>query len=66
MLKLVPEWRKAWRWFSMQSMALVVALLGSWAALPDDLKSGLPGWVVPSVSAAVLFFGMAGRLVKQK
>lgn len=66
MLKLVPEWRKAWRWVSMQAMALATAALATWSLMPDDLKSALPSWLVPGFAAGVLIFGMAGRLVKQK
>ncbi len=66
MLKLVPEWRKAWRWFSMQSMVVTLAILGAWGAMPDDLKAAIPGSAVLVVAMSVLTLGIAGRLVKQK
>lgn len=64
--KLVAEWRRAWRWFSVQAMALTLALQGAWAALPDDMKARLPSWLVMAASVALLLLGIAGRLVRQR
>ena len=64
-MKLTDEWRQSWRWFSMQSMGLTTVFLGAWAALPEDLRSSLPGWLVPAIAVFVLMLGIAGRLVVQ-
>ncbi len=63
---LIHNWREAWRWISMWAMAANVAFLGTWAALPDDLKTALPSWIVPTAAVIVLVIGMAGRLIKQE
>jgi hypothetical protein len=63
---LIKEWKRAWRWFSVQAMVLSLALQGAWAALPDDLKSRIPAWLVAAVSVALLLLGIAGRLVRQR
>ena len=62
---LVDDAKNAAKWFSVQSMGFVTVLLGSWAALPDDLKSALPTWHVPVIAMVVLALGIIGRLVKQ-
>ena len=64
-MKLVPNARRAWRWFSVQAMAISTAILATWAAVPDDLKASIPAeWVM--VGAAVLMVaGIIGRLVDQ-
>ncbi len=62
---LVENWRGAWRWFSMQAMALVVALQGAWAAMPDDLKQHFPPLLVTALSVGLLLLGIGGRLVRQ-
>ncbi len=63
---LIEEWRGAWRWFSLQAMALTAALQAGWAALPDDLKSHVPERLVTAISIGLLLLGIAGRLVKQE
>jgi hypothetical protein len=65
-MRLIDEWRGAWRWFSMQAMALAAALQGAWAALPDDMRQHVPGRIVTAATLALLVLGIGGRLVKQK
>ena len=64
-MKLVPNWKNAWRWFSVQSMAISGGALASWAMLPDDLKAALPAEWVAGFSGGVLVLGIIGRLVDQ-
>jgi hypothetical protein len=64
-MKLIPEVRKAWRFISVQAMALAMAMLGAWEVLPDDLKAGIPHAVVTWTAVALLVLGVAGRLVQQ-
>jgi len=64
-MKLIEEWHKSYRLFSVQSMALASALLGTWAVLPDDLKSGLPHWIPNAAGIVILIAGIIGRLVQQ-
>lgn len=64
-MKLVEDWKRSWSWFSVQSMGLSTVLLAAWAAMPDDLKAGLPSWLVPVVAVSVLLLGIAGRLLVQ-
>jgi len=65
-MRLVAEWRGAWRWFSLQAMALTAAIQAAWAAMPDDLKQHFPARVVTAVSIALLLLGIGGRLVRQR
>ncbi len=65
-MTLIEEWRQAWRWFSCQAMALAAALQGAWAAVPDDMKARLPGWIVTAATIALLLAGIGGRLVRQQ
>lgn len=64
-MRLVEEWKSAWRWFSLQAMVLVAAIQAAWAALPDDLKQHFPPRLVAAVSITLLLLGVGGRLVKQ-
>lgn len=62
---LVPEWKRAWRWFSVQAMVVSTALLSTWALLPADLKSRLPDELGLWAAVATLLLGVVGRVVDQ-
>jgi hypothetical protein len=63
---LVPEWRKAHRFLSVQIAALNVSLLAGWAALPDAFKDRIPHHVVTVLGVFCLGAGVFGTLTNQK
>ncbi len=63
--KLIPNWKKAWRMFSVQAQVLAMALLGTWQVMPEDLKTQLPPGTVFYLSMALLVAGVVGRLIVQ-
>jgi hypothetical protein len=65
-MRLVDEWRGAWRWFSLQAMALTAAIQAAWVSVPDDLKQHFPAKLVTAVSIGLLLLGIGGRLVRQE
>jgi hypothetical protein len=64
-MRLVDNARDAWRWFSVQAMALAVAVEGAWLAMPLDLKTRIPETWVDAVTMGLLVLGIFGRLVDQ-
>ena len=36
-MKLVENWKSAWRWFSMQAIALAAI----WESIPEDVKASV-------------------------
>lgn len=64
-MKLVANWKQFPRWISVQAHALQVAVVGTWAMLPDSLRSYLPGKAVAVAVAVIATLGIAGRLVDQ-
>jgi hypothetical protein len=64
-MKLVDDAKSAWRWFSVQAMALALAIQGAWEVLPADMKAGIPPQYVTYITLLLLAMGIAGRLVKQ-
>ncbi len=64
-MKLVPDARQAWRWFSVRAMTLAVAVQGAWVFLPPDLASQAPQWAIQVATALILVLGIVGRLVDQ-
>lgn len=70
--KLVDGWKSAWKWVSVQFMALALLLESyaelvkiGWASYPDTLKGDLPHWISPLVALLILA-GLIGRLFRQK
>lgn len=48
-MKLVTDWKRAWRWSSVRLSALGAILMGaaevagsSWSALPPDVRDAIP------------------------
>lgn len=64
-MKLIPEWRRAWRMLSMQLGALAVV----WLALPADAQATvlrLSPWMTEErMAGALIVLAMIGRMVAQ-
>jgi hypothetical protein len=65
-MKIVPNWKNAWRWISMHSMAYAAAVQVTWASLDGAMRDKLPDSLVLYLTLSLLFVGLIGRLVKQK
>lgn len=65
-MTLVPDWRSAWRWFSVQALALLAVLPLVWMSLPPDIKAYIPSEYGLYIAAVVAIGGIAGRLIDQK
>jgi hypothetical protein len=65
-VKLIDEWKNAWRFLSVQIPAAGAAITLAWSQLPADWKSAIPTWMI--TVCVVLFFiaAIAGRFVSQK
>ncbi len=64
-MKLIDNWRKAYRMLSIQAMAFATAIQGAWMFIPEDMKASIPPTVVQWVTMGLLAFGIVGRLVDQ-
>lgn len=64
-MKFVEDIKDAWKWFSVQLMA--VALV--WETLPEDIKVQvyvfIPDAVEPHITSALVLAALFGRFVKQ-
>lgn len=65
-IELVPDWRKAWRWVSVNCMVLAGTVQVTWASLPDDMRASIPQWALAGLTVAILVIGVLGRLTQQK
>lgn len=64
-IKLVPGWRKCWRWLSVQIPLLNLAFVTVWAQLPPELKSEIPQKWMWFITAALIIIGVLGRMIDQ-
>lgn len=65
-MTLVANWRDAWKWFSVQAFAIIIALPMIWMALPPDVKAYVPeGWK-PWIMVALATAGILGRVIDQQ
>jgi hypothetical protein len=64
-MKLIDNWRKAYRMISVQAMVIATAIQGTWVLVPEDLKTSIPPTVVQWITMGLLAFGIFGRLIDQ-
>ncbi|HBX6085249.1 hypothetical protein SS21_23545 [Enterobacter roggenkampii] len=64
-MKLVDDWKSAWRWFSMHALVLAGIIPTVWAELPPDLKTAIPPGSMGAITAVIAACGVVGRLVNQ-
>jgi len=64
-VKLVPEWKRCLRMFSVQAMILAGAVQGAWASLPDEMKATVSDDWLRYGTIALMVLGVIGRLVAQ-
>jgi len=64
-MKLIPDWKKAWRWFSVQALIAIAALPVVWSMLPSDVKGFLPDGWEPWILVGLALAGLIGRVIDQ-
>lgn len=65
-IKLVDNWRRAWRWVSVNCMVLAASIQGAWVYIPDDMRDSIPSKLVAGVTISLLVLGVIGRLFKKE
>ena len=64
-MKFVDNVKESWKWFSMQSMTLAMAVQGTWMTIPEELKNEVPKNLVHWITLILVVAGIFGRLIKQ-
>ena len=64
-MRFGKNWRKAWRYYSVQAMVAAGAVQTAWVALPDDMRASVPGDWVSYGTMILLAVGTWGRLLAQ-
>lgn len=64
-MKLIDNWRKAWRFLSMQLLALALVLQTAWETLPADALAVIPADWRGYITLGLIVLAMVGRLIQQ-
>jgi len=64
-MKLISNWRKCWRMFSMWAYVAAGSLQGTWVMLAPEQKKTIPDEWVFYLTIAIMVLGAIGRLVYQ-
>jgi hypothetical protein len=60
-MKLVPNWQKAWKWFSVQAIALAAL----WETIPLEAKVVLEPTTQSWITLGLLVLAGVGRMIDQ-
>lgn len=61
-LRLIPDWRRAWKWSSVRFVAVAAGLQLTLLAFPQQLQAALPEWVVQGTALLCLVGAALGRI----
>jgi hypothetical protein len=64
-VKLIDNWKQAWRMFSVQAMAAALMLQAVWPEIPPEIKAELPANLVHWVTVGTVLLGIVLRVVRQ-
>jgi len=64
-MKLVENARQAWKWFSVQALAMLALVPLIWSELPPETQEIIPPTWRPWIVTGVALAGIAGRLIAQ-
>lgn len=64
-MKLVQDWKQAWKWHSTQLMAVAAMLPLVWVQLPPDFKAMIPDAWMPFILPFIAIGAIVGRLRDQ-
>ena len=60
-MKLVPNWQKAWKWFSVQAIAIAAL----WETIPLEAKAVLDPATQSWITLGLLVVAGLGRMIDQ-
>lgn len=64
-MKLIPEWKKCLKMFSVQAMVVAGAVQAAWAAVPVEWMASIDQAWLRWGTVTLMALGVAGRLIDQ-
>ncbi len=65
-MKIINNWKQAWRWYSVNCPMLAVALLGCWTALPAEMQAAFTPGELKMTAIVLILLGIGGRFIDQQ
>lgn len=65
-MRLVPDWKSAWRWLSVQFMTLAAAAEVAWRTLPPEALAVIPPDWQGYITLGLILAGLIGRMIDQR
>lgn len=64
-MKLVKNYKEAWKFFSVQCSVIGTAISGTYAVMFQQLKDTIEPSTMATITAAVFIAGILGRITSQ-
>lgn len=64
-MKIIDEWRNAWKFLSVQASGIGIAISATYASLYDQLKDNFPPKCMAILTCVVFLAGIVGRIISQ-
>ena len=71
-MTVIPEWRRAWRFWSVRLNLLGLALIAAeqalplWAFVPPEARAALPRWATAGLPLLCFALATIARVVRQE
>lgn len=65
-MKLVDNWKSAWKWYSVHIMLVIVALPEIWAYFPQEFKDSLPPHALMYITSVLGVSAILARVFSQE
>lgn len=64
-MQLIHNWKKAWKFFSVQLGLIGTAISGTYAVMFEQLKGTVDPILMAKITAGVFVAGIIGRIISQ-
>lgn len=65
-MKLVENWKSAWKWYSVRIMVVIAALPEIWGHFPQEFRDSLPPHTLAGLTTFLGISAIVARLVSQE
>lgn len=65
-MKLVDNWKRAWKWYSVHILMIMVALPEVWLQLPEEWRQSLPPHILAYATSVLGVSAILARVISQE